>query len=159
MSFFDELTGKHDNNTELLDFYMNKLMRSLQDCVRYIDAKGENSAKLLVVYNSYDRNIYCIYKSEHEKMQLLINKHISSSQRIPSVKGTFGMEDFPYPTSQVVMEIKKRLSLLGSKNNSVNIVTTPIYGHPNIGLFDKRPDFNRLKVLGSCRTIEIDLFW
>ena len=159
MSFFSELPGKQDNTTELMDIYMKKLIGSVQQCVRNIDAKGGKSANLLVVYNSYDHNLYCISKSKHEEMQLFIGKHIPESQQIPSILGVFGMEEFPFPTSQVVIEVKRRLGILGSKNNNVGVVTIPTYGHPNRGLFDKRSDYNRLKVIGSCETIEIDLFW
>ena len=159
MSFFSDLPGKQDKTAELMNSYINKLIRSLQQCVRDIDAKGGKSANLLVVYNSYDHDLYCISKSKHEKMQLFIGKHIPDSQQIPSILGGFGMEEFPFPASQVVMEVKKELSSLGSKSNNVGVVTIPTYGHPYRGLFDKRLDYNRLKVTGSCETIEIDLFW
>ena len=72
---------------------------------------------------------------------------------------SFEMDKFPFPMSQVVIEIKKRLSQLGSEKNNVSIVTVPTYTHPNYGLFDKKPNRNKIKVDGSCQTIEIDLYW
>ena len=159
MSFFSELPGKQDKDTKLMDYYMSKLIGSVMTCVRDIDAEGGKSINLLVVYNSYDRDIYCINKSRHEAMQQFIGKYISNGQTIPSILGSFYMETFPFPASQVIIEIKKRLSLLGSHKNNVSIVTIPIYGHPYEGLFDKRINYHKLLVEGSCETIEIDLFW
>lgn len=159
MSFFSELPGKQDKNAELLIFYMNKLIGSVKNYVRNIDSEGGKSASLLVVYNSYDNDIYCKLKSKHEEMQQLVGKHLPSSIILPSQLGSFGMEEFPFPMSQVITEIKNQLSLLGSKKNIVNIVTVPVYRHPYIGMFDKRTNYYKLKRDGACETIEIDLFW
>ena len=158
MSFFSELPGRQDKNAELMNFYMSKLMGSVTNYVRQIDAEGGKRVSLLVVYNSYDHDMYCKLKSKHDELQQLVGKYIPNSQIIPSI-ASFEMDKFPFPMSQVIMEIKKRLSQLGSEKNNVSIVTVPTYTHPNYGLFDKKPNRNKIKVDGSCQTIEIDLYW
>lgn len=159
MSFFSELPGKQDKDAELMKKYMDQLIGRVKSYVRTVDAEGGKSVSLLVEYNSYDGDIYCVLKSKHDEMQQLVGKYIPDSVICPSKTGSFRMEEFPFPMSQVIEEIKKELNLLGCEKYNVSIVSVPIYKHPYVGLFDKRVNFNRYVEDGFCETIEIDLYW
>ena len=160
MSFFSELPGKRQEapNEAYAKILLQRLSSNIQTHVRNTDAQGKRQVRLLVVYNDYDNDIYSVLASKHKEMETLLGKHLKDVM-IPSKKGSFGMEDFPIPVSRFVKMIEENLVSLGSKYHRVSIVIVPTYGHPDVGIFDKRLNTYKLVQKGSCETIEIDLKW